>query len=226
MTGARLWAPLHEPDLRFSAVAASLSENTLKHLCQTASSEAAPRSSQLVASASSRMRPPWACLPAFRDDPGRSDHFPMFLFRASRLGRMGPLGLALTGYQLWRRLSPAQKAAMRSRAQGFVGRLRGGAAPAPPLAPPAHSSPAVGPVSTSSASTVGAATAPSEEIAPTNLTSPGTIADPDLEQQRAEQAFEREKESRASDETKFEELRREQEAERHDRAKTIGEPPG
>jgi hypothetical protein len=150
----------------------------------------------------------------------------MFLFRASRLGRMGPLGLALTGYQLWRRLSPAQKAAMRSRAQGFVGRLRGGAAPAPPLAPPAHSSPAVGPVSTSSASTVGAATAPSEEIAPTNLTSPGTIADPDLEQQRAEQAFEREKESRASDETKFEELRREQEAERHDRAKTIGEPPG
>jgi len=47
-----------------------------------------------------------------------------------------------------------------------------------------------------------------------HLTSPGTIDDPELERQRAEQAAERDRESRESDETKFEELRREQEAER------------
>ncbi len=66
---------------------------------------------------------------------------------------------------------------------------------------------------------------PSEELAPSDLTSPGTIADPVLEQTRARQALDRELESRASEETKFEELRREQEAERQDRATAITEPP-
>jgi hypothetical protein len=47
-----------------------------------------------------------------------------------------------------------------------------------------------------------------------HLTSPGTVHDPELERQRAEQAAERDRESRESSETKFEELRREQEAER------------
>jgi hypothetical protein len=43
----------------------------------------------------------------------------MFLFGARRFGRMGPLGLAYTGYQLWRRLSPQQKQALKSRATQF-----------------------------------------------------------------------------------------------------------
>lgn len=43
-------------------------------------------------------------------------------------------------------------------------------------------------------------------------TSPGTVSDPELERQRAEQAAVRERESQQSTETKFEELRREQEA--------------
>ena len=47
-----------------------------------------------------------------------------------------------------------------------------------------------------------------------HLTSPGTVDDPELERERAEQAAERERESQESSETKFEELRREQEAER------------
>lgn len=38
-----------------------------------------------------------------------------------------------------------------------------------------------------------------------HLTSPGTVDDPELERERAEQAAERERESRESDETKYEE---------------------
>jgi hypothetical protein len=45
------------------------------------------------------------------------------------------------------------------------------------------------------------------DVNPEDLTSPGTIDDPKLEEQRAREAAERERESRATDETKFEELR-------------------
>ena len=45
---------------------------------------------------------------------------------------------------------------------------------------------------------VAAATAPSEEIVPGDLTSPGTVSDPRLEERRAEEAAERERESRES----------------------------
>jgi hypothetical protein len=48
----------------------------------------------------------------------------MFLFGARRFGRMGPLGLALTGYQLWKRLSPQQKQAIRGHATQFGDRIR------------------------------------------------------------------------------------------------------
>ena len=41
-----------------------------------------------------------------------------------------------------------------------------------------------------------------------HLTSPGTVDDPELERERAEQAAERERESRESDTTKFEEDQR------------------
>jgi len=57
----------------------------------------------------------------------------MFLFGARRFGRMGPLGLAYTGYRLWRRLSPEQKRAIKARASNLTGRLRGGP-PRPPTA--------------------------------------------------------------------------------------------
>jgi hypothetical protein len=138
----------------------------------------------------------------------------MFFLRGSKLGRLGPLGIALTGYRLWQRLSPSQKAAFHSRAQGLVGSLRGGGKEAP----------APTPVATSQF--VAAEPLHAEEITPSDLTSPGTITDPELEQKRAQQALDRELESRASEETKFEELRREQEAERQDRATAITEPPG
>ncbi|HEV8103103.1 MAG TPA: hypothetical protein VGP69_05140 [Gaiellaceae bacterium] len=61
---------------------------------------------------------------------------------------------------------------------------------------------------------VGAATAPTEEIVPGDLTSPGTVADPRLEARRAREAALRERESRASATTKFEDLQHEDEAER------------
>ena len=48
----------------------------------------------------------------------------MFLFGMRRFGRMGPLGLAYTGYQLWRRLSPAQKQRIRGGATSLAGRAR------------------------------------------------------------------------------------------------------
>jgi hypothetical protein len=62
-----------------------------------------------------------------------------------------------------------------------------------------------------------------EEIVPSELTSPGTISDPKLEERRAEEAVARERESRASPITKFDELRLEQESERHERAATVAE---
>jgi hypothetical protein len=62
-------------------------------------------------------------------------------------------------------------------------------------------------------------------IDPDDLTSPGTIKDPELEHRRAEEAAVREAESRASDETKFEELRHEEEVERDAAAKIVGDVP-
>jgi hypothetical protein len=61
------------------------------------------------------------------------------------------------------------------------------------------------------------------DVNPDDLTSPGTIDDPELEKQRAREAAERERESRMSDETKFEELRdieKEQDA-----AQIVGDVP-
>jgi hypothetical protein len=61
------------------------------------------------------------------------------------------------------------------------------------------------------------------DVDPDDLTSPGTIDDPELEKQRAREAAERERESRMSDETKFEELRdieKEQDA-----AQIVGDVP-
>jgi hypothetical protein len=62
-------------------------------------------------------------------------------------------------------------------------------------------------------------------IDPSELTSPGTIDDPALEQRRAEEAAVREAESRADDETKFEQLRKEEEGERHEAAEIVGDVP-
>jgi hypothetical protein len=61
------------------------------------------------------------------------------------------------------------------------------------------------------------------DVNPEDLTSPGTIDDPELEEQRAREAAERERESRATDETKFEELR-DIEKER-DAAQIVGDVP-
>jgi hypothetical protein len=61
------------------------------------------------------------------------------------------------------------------------------------------------------------------DVNPEDLTSPGTIDDPELEARRAREAAERERESRMSDETKFEELR---DVEReHDASQTVGDVP-
>ena len=62
-------------------------------------------------------------------------------------------------------------------------------------------------------------------IDPNELTSPGTINDPELERRRAEEAAVREAESRESDETKFEELRKEEEGERSEAAQIVGDVP-
>ena len=69
--------------------------------------------------------------------------------------------------------------------------------------------------------------APSAEIDPNELTSPHTVSDPVLEQRRAVEAAARERESRESSVTKFEELRQQEEAERseHSHAPTLAEPP-
>lgn len=62
-------------------------------------------------------------------------------------------------------------------------------------------------------------------IDPSELTSPGTISDPELEARRAREAAEREAESRASSETKFEELRHELEVERTQAVQAVGDVP-
>jgi hypothetical protein len=77
----------------------------------------------------------------------------MFLFRARRFG-FGPLGLAYAAYRLWRRLTPHQRAAIRTRAGSLLGRAR--AASSTRLTPFADVDP-------TSAERVGAATAPTEE---------------------------------------------------------------
>jgi hypothetical protein len=63
----------------------------------------------------------------------------------------------------------------------------------------------------------------SAEVDPDELTSPGTVDDPKLEAQRAREAAERERESRLSDETKFDELR-DLEEER-DASQVVGDVP-
>lgn len=68
-----------------------------------------------------------------------------------------------------------------------------------------------------------AASAPVEEIVASELTSPGTIDDPELEERRAEEAVARERESRASPITKFDELRLEQESALHEHAATVAD---
>jgi hypothetical protein len=62
-------------------------------------------------------------------------------------------------------------------------------------------------------------------IDPSELTSPGTVDDPELERRRAAEAAVREAESRADDETKFEQLRKEEEGERHEAAEIVGDLP-
>jgi hypothetical protein len=61
------------------------------------------------------------------------------------------------------------------------------------------------------------------DVNPEDLTSPGTIDDPALEEQRAREAAERERESRMSDETKFDELRNMEEE--RDAAQIVGDVP-
>jgi len=63
----------------------------------------------------------------------------------------------------------------------------------------------------------------SADVDPEELTSPGTVDDPKLEAQRAREAAERERESRLSGETKFDELR-DLEQER-DASQVVGDVP-
>jgi hypothetical protein len=65
----------------------------------------------------------------------------------------------------------------------------------------------------------------SENIDPNELTSPGTIQDPALEERRAREAAVREAESRASSETKFDELEHELEEQRADAARAVPDLP-
>jgi hypothetical protein len=65
---------------------------------------------------------------------------------------------------------------------------------------------------------------PADEIDPESLTSPGTVSDPQLERRRAVEAAERERESRQSPVTKFEELRREEEAALHEHTPRLADP--
>jgi hypothetical protein len=62
-------------------------------------------------------------------------------------------------------------------------------------------------------------------IDPDELTSPGTVDDPELERRRAAEAAVREAESRAEEDTKFEQLRKEEEGERHEAAEIVGDVP-
>jgi hypothetical protein len=63
------------------------------------------------------------------------------------------------------------------------------------------------------------------EIDPNELTSPGTVNDPALEERRAREAAQREAESRASSETKFDELNHELEEERAEAVRAVGDVP-
>ena len=62
-------------------------------------------------------------------------------------------------------------------------------------------------------------------IDPDDLTSPGTVDDPELERRRAAEAAVREAESRADEDTKFEQIRKEEEGERHEAAEIVGDVP-
>jgi hypothetical protein len=62
-------------------------------------------------------------------------------------------------------------------------------------------------------------------IDPSELTSPGTVHDPALEERRAREAAVREAESRASSETKFDEIEAELERERAEAARAVGNLP-
>jgi hypothetical protein len=64
-----------------------------------------------------------------------------------------------------------------------------------------------------------------DAIDPNELTSPGTVHDPALEERRAREAAVREAESRASSETKYDELEEELERQRADAAKAVGDLP-
>jgi hypothetical protein len=150
----------------------------------------------------------------------------MFLFGQRRFTRSGPLGLALTGYALWRRLSPERQAAITDRARIVAGEIqRRVSSRQPRTFQHAAVLPTQNDVALSVAATTGAATAPTEEIALSDLTSPGTVPDPDIEEQRAEQALLRERESRQTEVTKFEEQRLKLEAERAAGASPLGEVP-
>jgi hypothetical protein len=65
-------------------------------------------------------------------------------------------------------------------------------------------------------------TDPSE---PDHLTSPGTVDDPELERERAEEAAAREAESRASSETRYEQQREAEEARRDELAERLRDLP-
>jgi hypothetical protein len=49
----------------------------------------------------------------------------MWLLGRGLFRPFGPLGLALLAYRLWRRLSPARKTALKSRARQVSRRLQG-----------------------------------------------------------------------------------------------------
>jgi hypothetical protein len=68
-----------------------------------------------------------------------------------------------------------------------------------------------------------AATESPDDVVPSDLTSPGTVSDPELEERRSEEAAERERESRASSMTKFDELRLQEDATRHEHAAIVAE---
>jgi membrane protein required for beta-lactamase induction len=51
----------------------------------------------------------------------------MWLLGRGLFRPFGPLGLALLAYRIWRRLSPARKAALKSRARQVSHRLQGAA---------------------------------------------------------------------------------------------------
>jgi hypothetical protein len=51
----------------------------------------------------------------------------MWLLGRGLFRPFGPLGLALLAYRIWRRLSPARRAELRSRAREVSRRLQGAA---------------------------------------------------------------------------------------------------